>query len=156
MSSPVMMTWVSWTWSNCGEWSRKPTLTGCSWLTLISLPTPEKATQLLAETAGAERSPVGLVIRGFQQLFRAWGPMDAEAATAAVNDFRYVQFFFHDNPASLGFQLLALEAAINVARSEGRDADVARYSDAGRKLAVQLLKPRIIRQATGVGSDSIW
>ena len=101
-------------------------------------PDPQEAKRLLADAPGIKRSPVGLVIQGFLNLFDAWGGNDAKAAESAIKDFEYVQFFFNDNPASLGFRLLALESGVRIARSEGRYEDVDRYAREGRLLAEQL------------------
>jgi len=99
---------------------------------------PEEARRILNDAEGIERSPLGLLIRGFLTLFDAWSRQDARLADQAIRDFEYVQFLFNDNRSSLGFRLLGLAAGIRFARAEGWHEVADRYEEEGRRVADKL------------------
>ena len=63
---------------------------------------------------------------------------DPKGLDSAVEDWEYVQFLFPNNSASLFHEVSVLSAAIELAKSQGRQDDVTRYSDMGRQIVPRL------------------
>ena len=104
----------------------------------LVLSDPDEALQLLEDRPRIQRSPVGLLIRGQARLLIGVDRQDAESIGAALQDFQYVQFLCHNNRGSIAWRIHALTQAIELAKRERRDDDVARYVAEARPLAEAL------------------
>ncbi|MBN2296401.1 MAG: protein kinase [Pirellulales bacterium] len=102
---------------------------------------PQGAVDQLDSESAVKHSPVGLLVRAYADLGTAVcsGQSDAVAIEKTVRDFEYVQFLFRNTPAARSHRLLAIAAAIRLARSEGRTDAAERYIEEGRELAAQLM-----------------
>ncbi len=119
---------------------------------------PQESQRLLRDSPGLQRSPIGLLIRGFSEsiLLAHSGERDIESTDRAVRDFEYVQYLFNDNQASVGFRLLALGTASDwhVPR-DGMMMPVDMRKKGDHLLSSLRLSP-IIRLATGLVSNTTW
>lgn len=99
---------------------------------------PRESLRIVEGASGIQNSPVGLLIHAVSKLITSSEKRDGALAAEAAQDFKYVQFLFHDNQASLGFRLVAIASAIRLAQREGRTDDAQRYIREGRPLAETL------------------
>jgi serine/threonine protein kinase len=97
---------------------------------------PKGALTILHGSPRHEHSAPGLFIRAIAKYIDARDKGNAQQMGEALVDFQYVQDLFRDDLATMCWRGLALAAAIEFARRDGRDEDVAAYT----KLAGPLLK----------------
>lgn len=98
---------------------------------------PRESHSLLRAAPKAERTAIGLLIRGIVRVHIGCDNQDADLIDDAIRDIDCARLLAYRDTVGMGHQLYAISAAIELARSEGRDEDVVKYVQDGRLLADQ-------------------